>query len=89
MVADVQISLSKKDSTFIVPKTAVVNSPERVFVVRIANSKAEWVDVKTGRDTDGRIEIYGNLKAGDNLAKKASEEIRQGTSIGNTKLVEL
>ena len=89
MVADVKISLTKKDSTFIVPKTAVVNSPERVFVVRFVNKKAEWVDVKTGRDTDGNIEIYGNLKAGDNLAKKASEEIRQGTTIGNTRLVDL
>ena len=89
MVADVKISLTKKDSTFIVPKTAVVNSPERVFVVRFVNKKAEWVDVKTGRDTDGNIEIYGNLNAGDNLAKKASEEIRQGTTIGNTRLVDL
>jgi membrane fusion protein (multidrug efflux system) len=66
-----------------------VNSPERVFVVRIVNKKAEWVDVKTGRDTDGKIEIYGNLNAGDNLAKKASEEIRQGTPVRDTKLVEL
>jgi RND family efflux transporter MFP subunit len=89
MVADVQISLSKKDSSFIVPKTAVVNSPERVFVVRIVNKKAEWVDVKTGRDSEGKIEIFGNLKSGDNLARKASEEIRQGTSIADTKLVEM
>jgi RND family efflux transporter MFP subunit len=54
MIADVHISMSAKDSVFIVPKSAVVNSPERIFVIRIANNKAEWIEVKKGRELDGR-----------------------------------
>lgn len=81
MVANVQIPLSTKDSTFIVPKTAVVSSQERVFVVRVVNGKAEWVDVKKGRETDGKLEVYGDLSTGDYIVKQASEEVRNGSSI--------
>lgn len=83
MIADVHISLSTRDSTFIIPKTALVNSPERVFVIRVVNSKAEWVDVKKGREVNGKIEIFGNINTGDRLVKTASEEIRDGSRIGN------
>ena len=81
MVANVQIPLSTKDSTWIVPKTAVVSSQERVFVVRVVNGKAEWVDVKKGRETDGKLEVYGDLSTGDYIVKQASEEMRNGSSI--------
>lgn len=81
MVANVQIPLSTKDSTWIVPKTAVVSTQERVFVVRVVNGKAEWVDVKKGRETDGKLEVYGDLSAGDYIIKQASEEVRNGSSI--------
>lgn len=81
MVANVQIPLATKDSAFIVPKTAVVNSPERVFVIRVNNGKADWVDIKKGRETDGKVEVYGELNAGDRIVKTASEEIRNGSSL--------
>jgi membrane fusion protein (multidrug efflux system) len=81
MVASVQIPLTTRDSAFIVPKTAVVNSQESVFVVRVVNGKANWVDVKKGRETDGKLEIYGDLNAGDLIVQKGSEEIRNGSAI--------
>ena len=81
MVANVNIPLSTKDSTYIVPKTAIVSSQERMFVVRVVNGKAEWVDVKKGRENDGKVEVYGDLKAGDYIVQKASEEVRNGSSV--------
>ena len=88
MIAEVNIPFPAKDSTLIVPKTALVNSPERMFVIRIVNNKAEWVDVKKGRESGGKIEIYGNgLKPGDHLVKKASEEIRNGSEVKHVKEV--
>ena len=87
MIAEVKIPFPAKDSTLIVPKTALVNSTERVFVIRVVNNKAVWVDVKKGRETGGKIEIFGALQAGDQLVKKASEEIRDGSEVKNTKLV--
>jgi membrane fusion protein (multidrug efflux system) len=87
MVADVHISMSAKDSVFIVPKSALVNSPEKIFVIRITNNKAEWVDVKKGRELNGSLEIFGYLTQGDNLVKTASEEIRNGSTVGEVKQV--
>lgn len=88
MIAEVNIPFPAKDSTLIVPKTALVNSPERTFVIRIVNNKAEWVDVKKGRESGGKIEIYGiGLQPGDQLVKKASEEIRDGSDVQHVKTV--
>jgi len=89
MVAEVNLPLPANDSTFIVPKTAVVNSTERVFVIRIAQNKAEWVDVKTGRESEGKLEIYGNLRPGDLLIRTATDEIRNGSELSNLKTVAL
>ena len=67
MFAEVNVPLPSRDSTFIVPKTAVVTSTEKVFVIRVINHKAEWVDVKKGLEADGKIEVYGNIKPGDQV----------------------
>ena len=80
MVAEVDLPLPARDSTFLVPSSAVVNGTEEVFVVRVGpDDKAEWVKVRQGRSEGGRVEIYSDsLKEGDNLAKVASEEMRDG-----------
>jgi RND family efflux transporter MFP subunit len=82
MVAKVTIPLISSDSTFVVPKTAIVTSQERIFVIKVEHGKARWVDVQTGRFIDGRTEIYGDMHEGDQLVKTASEEIRNGSLIG-------
>jgi membrane fusion protein (multidrug efflux system) len=89
MVAEVNLPLPATDSTFIVPKSAVVNSTEAVFVIRVVNNQSQRVDVKTGRDANGFIEIYGNLKDGDLLLRAASDEIKNGTVLQNVKTVSL
>jgi membrane fusion protein (multidrug efflux system) len=89
MVAEVHLPLPANDSTFIVPKSAVVNSTQSVFVIRVINNKAEWVDVKTGREDNGIIEIYGNLNPGDLLLRTATDEIRNGSALQNLKIVTL
>ncbi|RYY29843.1 MAG: efflux RND transporter periplasmic adaptor subunit [Sphingobacteriaceae bacterium] len=81
MYAEVNIPLPASDSTFVIPKTALVSSTERVFVIRVADHKAQWVDVKKGRESGDQVEIFGKLNAGDPLVKVATDEIRDGSSI--------
>ena len=81
MVAEVNLPLPSRDSTFVVPSTAVVNSTERVFIIRVVDGKAQWVDVKKGREEGGKTEIYGELQAGDTVIKVASEERRNGSPV--------
>jgi len=82
MVAEVNVPLPARDSTFVVPTSAVVNSTERLFVIRVVDQKAQWVDVKKGREENGKTEIYANsLKEGDQIIKVASEERRNGSPV--------
>jgi membrane fusion protein (multidrug efflux system) len=86
MIAEVKIPMNTADSAFIVPKTAVVNSTVNVFVIRVVNGKGERVAVQTGREADGKTEIYGNLNPGDTIVAVASEEIRDGAELKHIKL---
>lgn len=81
MVAEVDMPAPAKDSTFIIPKSALVNSTQKIFVIRVNNNKAEWVDVKYGREADGKVEVFGNLNVNDTIVKTASDEIRDGSDI--------
>ena len=81
MIAEVTIPLHGQDSTFVVPKSAVVNSAEGIFVVRVERDTARWVYVKTGRSENNRTEIFGDLHEDDKLVKVANEEVRKGSRI--------
>lgn len=81
MITEVHIPLSTADSVFVVPSTAVVNSTEKVFVIRVNGQKSEWVDVRKGREANGKTEIFGELRDGDMLVEKANDEIRNGSAV--------
>ncbi|GAB3961934.1 efflux RND transporter periplasmic adaptor subunit [Spirosoma harenae] len=81
MVAEVNLPLPTQSNTFIVPKSALVNSTTGIFLIRIKDQKAEWVPVKKGLDADNKIEIFGDIAEGDQIVTTASEEIRDGSSV--------
>ena len=84
--AEVNLPLPSSDSSFIVPKTAVVTSTEKVFVIRVSDNRVEWIDVKKGREAEGKAEVYSDsLRAGDQLIKVGSDEIRNGSQIKKIK----
>ncbi len=64
-----------------VPKTSVVTTTERIFVIRNKNGRAEWVDVRKGAADGDLLEVLGDLKAGDMIVRRANDEIRDGTSL--------
>ena len=64
-----------------VPKTSVVTTTERTFVIRNRVGKAEWVDVKKGAGEGDLIEVMGDLKAGDLILRRATDEVRDGSPL--------
>ena len=64
-----------------VPKTSVVTTTERTLVIRDGNGQAAWVDVKKGVTDGDLVEVVGNLKPGDRVVRRATDEIREGTPI--------
>ncbi|PSR57469.1 efflux RND transporter periplasmic adaptor subunit [Adhaeribacter arboris] len=86
MYAEVNIPLPAKDSTFVVPASAVVSSTEKIFVIKVEHNKARWVEVQKGRAAEEIVEIYGKLNTGDQLVAVASDEIRDGSVLNNVKM---
>lgn len=68
-------------SSLLVPATSVASTTERVFVIRVQNGRAEWVDVERGARSGDLVEVRGPLKPGDWVLRRASDEIRPGVSV--------
>jgi len=67
-----------------VPRTSVVTTTERTFVIRNQNGRAEWVDVKKGAAEGDLVEVTGNLHAGDMVVRRATDELREGAALPAT-----
>lgn len=83
MVAETSIPLQNSESTFFVPKSAIVESGMGIYVIRVANGKTQNVAVSKGRVMPEQIEVFGELNNGDKIIKMGSEEIQEGTEIPN------
>jgi RND family efflux transporter MFP subunit len=64
-----------------VPSASVASTTDRTFVVRIRGGKAEWVDIKTGLTSGPLVEVFGELRAGDEVAARGTDELRPGTDV--------
>jgi hypothetical protein len=69
----------------IVPPSAIAVTTERTFLLRIRNNVVEWVDVKRGVSVNlnGKdfVEVFGDLDAGERIAVRGTDELRNGTVI--------
>ena len=81
MFPEVSWPIAREAAVLLVPATAVVTTTERTFVIRVNAGKAEWVSVKKGATAGDQVEVAGNLKAGDTVVKRASDEIRDGAAV--------
>lgn len=81
MYANAALKLIRREMTFVVPKSAIVTSLEKRFVIRIAKGLAEWVDVRQGITLDSEVEIFGDFMEGDIILSRGTEEIKAETRI--------
>lgn len=81
MYADVLLYSKGNPRAFAVPKTAVVTSTERKYVIVVRNGRTVKTDVATGNETADRIEITGDLQPGENIVTKANDEMQEGLTI--------
>lgn len=81
MYAEVHWLVRREGESLFVPATAIKATTERIFVIRVSNGKAQWVDVRRGMTKGNLVEVFGNLQAGDRIVLRASDEIRPDTRI--------
>ena len=82
MYPHVKWPVRRDRAALFVPKTSVVITTERTFVIRDQNGRAEWVDVKKGAADGDLVEVTGNLRAGERVVRRGTDEIREGSPIG-------
>ncbi len=81
MFPEVLWPVHRSEATLFVPATAVARTTEAVFVVRIRNGNAEWVSVQTG-EVDGKLtEVFGDLREGDDVAVRGTDELHPGAHV--------
>ncbi len=81
MFPEVLWPVRRSDATLFVPNSCVARTTEATFVVRVREGKAEWVNVQTG-EVDGKlVEIFGDVRAGDEVVLRATDELRPGTNV--------
>jgi RND family efflux transporter MFP subunit len=77
----VQWPVRRAGPSLLVPSGSVTSTTGRTFVVRIRGGQTEWVDVNTGLGSGPLVEVFGDLRAGDEVAARGTDELRPGTAV--------
>ena len=67
--------------SLLVPSGSVASTTGRTFVTRVRDGKTDWVDVKTGMTAGSLVEVFGDLRPGDEIAARGTDEIRAGVQV--------
>jgi membrane fusion protein, multidrug efflux system len=75
--------VTRARASLLVPPTSIVTTTERVFVIRNNNGKAQWVNVHKGPTAGNLVEVEADLKPGDEVVERATDEIREGSELNS------
>ena len=70
-----------KQSVLLVPGTSVVSTSERMFVIRVKDGSAQWIDVRRGPTKGDLVEVVGPIHEGDTVLLRGTDEVREGTHL--------
>jgi multidrug efflux pump subunit AcrA (membrane-fusion protein) len=76
MYADVELHTKGNTEAFAVPRSAVVTSTERKYIILLHEGKTSKIDVLTGNSNADKIEVFGALHASDSVIVNANDEIK-------------
>jgi RND family efflux transporter MFP subunit len=82
MYAEISWPLRRASDSLFVPPSAIKATTEKIFVVRVKDGKAQWIDVRRGMTQGDLVEVFGDeLQGGDTIVLRATDEIRPGYSV--------
>jgi RND family efflux transporter MFP subunit len=81
MYPEVQWPVKRPQPSLLLPPTTIVTTTERMFVIRVNNGVAQWVNVARGARVGDLVEVFGPLKEGDTIVRRGTDEIREGAKI--------
>lgn len=81
MYADVLVPVARSSPTITVPLTAVATSTEGPFVIAVVGDTTHWVRVRKGDTVGDRVEVFGDLRDGERVLLRGTEEMRTGVRV--------
>ena len=81
MYADVLVPVVRSTPTMTVPAAAVATSLDGPFVIGVIGDTTHWVRVRKSDIVGDRVEVFGDLRDGERIVDRATEEIRNGVHV--------
>ncbi len=77
--------VERSKASLLAPPTSIVTTTERVFVIHDNNGRAEWVNVRKGSAVGNLVEVEGDLKPGDEVVERVTDETGDGSELRLTR----
>jgi len=84
MYAEVTLPTSGSANAYVVPKSAVVSTTERKYVIAVVNNMAKWIDVSEGNKGNDSTEVFGNLHTGNEVIVNGSYQVKDGELVSRS-----
>ncbi len=81
MYAEAVLPVNGSANAFVVPKSAVVATTEKKYVILANNGISKWVDITEGNQENDSTEVFGALHDGDKIVQDASYQIKDGAKL--------
>lgn len=81
MMAEVSFTMESSKDTIVLPRNAVIEKDNEVYVYVVENGVAKKVNVELGIESGDTIEILSGLKDGDNVVTKGQTYISDGEEV--------
>lgn len=81
MYAEVELPVSGNASAFVVPKSSIVITTERKYVIAVDDNKAKWIDITEGNQSTDSAEAFGQLTEGQHIITNAGYQIKNGEPV--------
>jgi RND family efflux transporter MFP subunit len=81
MLARVRLDLGSGRTALLVPKDAIVRQAQQEMVFLVEGDQVRAVTVRTGRAVGSRVEVTGDLQAGQSVVVKGNERLMPGQKV--------
>lgn len=79
--AQVKLKLQRPDATLWVPAASLIHTQSGIFILRLEKGVVRRVPVIEGTRKDSLQEIFAGISTEDQLIKKGSEELEEGSKV--------
>jgi len=81
MFAEVILPVSGSATAMVVPRSAIVTTTEKKYVVALQGGMARCIPVQQGNEAGDSVEIFSTLKPGDVVVTNADYHIKEGEQV--------